>query len=129
MSTQMVIDAKGRRVRKKLCLRRKAKNPDGSTYIQATWFDKDFAPPSFKEEVFDQRRESAANMLWQLKQDIDHYNEFDNPGAPYQTTFDFVSDMADREAGRELINECKSEYEGYDEEVDDLADHRFDAAN
>lgn len=97
------------------------------TYIQATWFDKDIAPPQFKEAVFDQRRESAANMLWQLKQDIDHYNEFDNPGEPYQTTFDFMGDMADREAGRELILETQSEDDDYDEEFDDF-DHRLDAA-
>lgn len=128
MSTETIIDERGRRVRKKLCLRRRVKNPDGSSYVQATWFDKDFAPPTFKEAVFDQRRESAENMLWQLKQDIDHYNEFDNPGAMYQTTFDFEPDMADREAGRKLIDETPAENEDYDEEADPF-DHRFAAAD
>lgn len=127
MSTQIVIDEKGRRVRQKLCLRRKVTGTDGKTYIQATWFDKDIAPPTFKEAVFDQRRDSAANILWQLKQCIDHYNEFDNPGTDYQTTFNFEADMADREAGRELILETQAE-EDYDEEADDFA-HRFDDAN
>lgn len=108
MSTQTIIDSKGRRVRKKLCYRRKATNPDGTTYTQATWFDKDFAPPNVKEAIFDQRRDSVANIVWQLKQDIDHYNEFDNPGAQYQTTFDFMGDMADREAGLALIMESQA---------------------
>lgn len=105
MSTQTIVDDKGRKVRKKLCLRRRVTNPDGTTYVQATWFDKDFAPPSVKEAIFDQRRESAANVIWQLKQDIDHYNEFDNPGEEYQTTFDFIGDMADREAGLALTRD------------------------
>ena len=137
MSNQHKIDGKGRRVRQKLCFKRKVTNPDGSTYVQATWLDKDFAAPTVKEEIFDQRRDSAVNIVWQLKQDIDHYNEFDNPGAPYQTTFDFIGDMADREAGLALIRETQepdntpdddpdgADY--FDEESDDLA-HRFATA-
>lgn len=128
MSTQVFIDEQGRRVRKKLCLRRKVERTGGGSYIQATWFDKDIAPPSFKEAVFDQRRESAANMLWQLKQDIDHYNEYDNPSEKYQTTFDFYGDMADREAGRKLIMETQTGEEDYeDEELDDFDSHLFNA--
>jgi hypothetical protein len=120
MSTQTIVDEKGRKVRKKLCLKRRVTNPDGSTYVQATWFDKDYAPPTVKEAIFDQRRESAVNIVWQLKQDIDHYNEFDNPGAPYQTTFDFIGDMADREAGLHLIMESQEEEEDYlgDEDIE-----------
>ena len=134
MSTQTKIDGKGRRVRQKLCFKRKVTNPDGTTYVQATWFDKDFAPPTVKEAIFDQRRDSAVNIVWQLKQDIDHYNEFDNPGAPYQTTFDFIGDMADREASLALIREIPEsddDPEGvdyFDEEEDELA-HRLAAAD
>ena len=132
MSTQTIIDGKGRKVRKKLCLRRRVTNPDGTTYVQATWFDKDFAPPTVKEAIFDQRRESAVNIVWQLKQDVDHFNEFDNPGEPYQTTFDFIGDMADREAGLALIREsqeAEDEPDGgdsFDEEED--FSHLFVAA-
>lgn len=124
MTTQHKIDGKGRRVRQKLCYKRRVTNPDGSTYVQATWFDKDFTPPTVKEAIFDQRRDSAVNLVWQLKQDIDHYNEFDNPGAEYQTTFNFVGDMADREAGLELIRESQQIADdlGEDDYTDDEED-------
>jgi hypothetical protein len=99
-------------------LRTKVTKPDGSSYINPTWFDRDIATNQFKEAVFDQRRDSVARILWQLKQDIDHHNEFDNPDAEYQTTFNFIKDMEDFDAGRLLILETE-ESEEYDEEEDD----------
>lgn len=129
MSTQTFIDARGRRVRKKLCLRKKMTRPDGSVYFQPTWFDNDIATSQFKALVFAQRRDAVGNILWQLKQDIDHHNEFDNPGQPYQTTFNFEPDMADHQAGLDVINEVVvDDGEVYDEESDPF-DQRLAAAD
>ena len=127
MSTQTTVDEKGRRVRQKLCLRTRVERPDGGSYIEATWFDKDIAPAPFKEKVFAQRRESVANILWQLKQDVDHFNDFDNPGEEWQLLLDFGGDMADRQFS--INYPTSSEEDDLDEDDEDFADQRLAAAD
>jgi hypothetical protein len=97
MRTQFTIDPDGRRVRRKHAVRYSERRPNG-TYTQTTfWYDKDIAPPQFMLESFQQRRAGAADVCWQIKQDLDSYNKFDNKGAPLQISFDFRDDMEERE--------------------------------
>jgi hypothetical protein len=48
-------------------------------------------------ESFQQRRAGAADICWQIKQDLDSYNKFQNKGAPLQISFDFRDDNEERE--------------------------------
>jgi hypothetical protein len=71
--------------------------PDGTPTQTTFWYDKDIAPPQFMLESFQQRRGGAADICWQLKQDLDSYNKFHNKGTPLQISFDFRDDMEERE--------------------------------
>jgi hypothetical protein len=44
-----------------------------------------------------QRRMGIADDCWQLKQDLDSYNDNWNPGDRIQIWFDFMEDMEERE--------------------------------
>ena len=97
MRTQFTIDPDGRRVRRKHAVRYLEAMPDGMPTQTTFWYDKDIAPPQFMLESFQQRRGGAADICWQLKQDLDSYNKFHNKGTPLQISFDFRDDMEERE--------------------------------
>jgi hypothetical protein len=98
LRTQYFVDDQGRRVRKKHAVKSRVKDENGKLVQQVLWFDIDIAPPQFMAESFSQRRTAIADECWQLKQDIDHFNENLNHGRQIQTWFDFSDDVADREA-------------------------------
>ncbi|KAK0360602.1 hypothetical protein LTR94_026679, partial [Friedmanniomyces endolithicus] len=89
------IDAKGRRYRAKHSVR---------TWIGgqqlSLWADIDTAPREFLEKSFGQRRQAIVGDCFQIKQDIDHFND-EHPGEqPIQIILDFTDDVAEMEAGQ-----------------------------
>jgi hypothetical protein len=98
MRTQYKTDPEGRRVRRKHAVRYKETDADGTKRQLVLWYDIDIAPPHFMFESLQQRRGGIANDCWQLKQDLDSYNNYYNKGEPIQILLDFREDMEDREA-------------------------------
>lgn len=47
-----------------------------------------------------QERERIVNKLWQIRQDMDSFNENEKPADPIVFVFDFTSDLDEREAAR-----------------------------
>lgn len=87
------VDAKGRKYRAKHSVRA---NIGG---IQLSlWADIDDAPRSFMEKSFSQRRKSIADDCFQIKQDIDHFNDENANELPIQIVLDFTDDVAEMEA-------------------------------
>jgi hypothetical protein len=52
------------------------------------------------QQSIPQRREAIADDCWQLKQDLDSYNQYHNPAKPLQGLLDFTEDVEEREAAR-----------------------------
>lgn len=67
--------------------------------VQLTlWADIDKnASPSFMAKSIGLRRRSVVNDCYQMKMDVDHYNET-NAAAQIQLVLDFTDDVAEREA-------------------------------
>ena len=100
MRTQYTTDAAGRRVRRKHAVRLKDTGPDGRKQQLVLWVDIDLASRDFMRQSVQQRREAIADDCWQLKQDLDSYNQFHNPAEPLQVLLDFTEDVEEREAAR-----------------------------
>lgn len=87
------IDAKGRKYRAKHSIR---------TWIEgqqlSLWADIDTAPRSFLEKSFGQRRKSIVDDCFQIKQDVDHFNDEHPEEEPIQMIIDFTDDVAEIEA-------------------------------
>ena len=64
---------------------------------QGLWGDA-AAGRDFMVLAFRQRRQQIVGKCFQLKKDVDSYNENDNPGEPVQLELGFEEDMAEREA-------------------------------
>ncbi len=91
------VDEKGRKYRAKHSIR---------TWIEgqqlSLWADIDTAPRSFLEKSFGQRRKSIVDDCFQIKQDVDHFNDEHPDEVPIQMVIDFTDDIAEMEAvGRE----------------------------
>jgi hypothetical protein len=87
------VDAKGRKYRAKHSVRT---NIGG---IQLSlWADIDNAPRSFMEKSFSQRRKDIADDCFQVKQDVDHFNDENPTELPIQIVLDFADDVAEMEA-------------------------------
>jgi hypothetical protein len=100
MRTQYATDPAGRRVRRKHALRLNDAGPDGAKRQLVLWVDIELADPQFMQQSIQQRQESIADDCWQLKQDLDSYNQFHNPAEPLQVLLDFTEDVEEREAAR-----------------------------
>lgn len=76
--------------------------------VQLTlWADIDTAPRVHMEQSFAQRRRSIVDDCFQVKQDVDHYNEYRAEGRPIQMILDFSDDVAELEALRS--EDCRSD--------------------
>lgn len=89
------IDAKGRKYRAKHSVR---------TWIGGQqlnlWADIDTAPREFMEKSFSQRRQAIVGDCFQVKQDVDHFND-ERPGEKsIQVVLDFTEDVAEMEAAQ-----------------------------
>lgn len=87
------VDAKGRKYRAKHSVRTNV----GGVQLNL-WADIDTAPRSFMEKSFGQRRKSIADDCFQIKQDIDHFNDENPDELPIQMVLDFTDDVAEMEA-------------------------------
>ncbi|MFG1265017.1 hypothetical protein [Xanthobacter aminoxidans] len=87
------VDAKGRKYRAKHSVRTNI----GGVQL-SLWADIDNAPRSFMEKSFSQRRKSIADDCFQVKQDIDHFNDENPDELPIQIVLDFTDDVAEMEA-------------------------------
>lgn len=87
------IDAKGRKYRAKHSVRTNI----GGVQL-SLWADIDNAPRSFMEKSFSQRRKAIADDCFQVKQDVDHFNDENPTELPIQIVLDFTDDVAEMEA-------------------------------
>jgi hypothetical protein len=87
------IDDKGRKYRAKHSMRAWVGGRQFSL-----WADIDDAPRSFMEKSFGQRRKSIADDCFQIKQDVDHFNDQHAGEVPIQMILDFTDDVAEMEA-------------------------------
>jgi hypothetical protein len=90
---EMRTDASGRRYRAKHCIR---VNYGGVQ--MPLWGDIDKHSRTFLQQSFGERREGSVKDLYQLKQDVDHFNEFRSNGNHIQLILDFTDDVAELEA-------------------------------
>ena len=86
-------DPKGRRVRTKYAatLEREGKK-------QTYWGDRKNVGHDFMEVSVKQQRSRVAGELYQIKVDVDSYNELYNDGEPIQIPLDFTPDIEELEA-------------------------------
>ncbi|MFT9331918.1 MAG: hypothetical protein ABF533_07830 [Acetobacter persici] len=87
------IDAKGRKYRAKHSVRTWIKGQQLSL-----WADIDNAPRDFMKKSFAQRRQSIVGDCFQIKQDVDHFNDERQDEEPIQIILDFTEDVAEMEA-------------------------------
>jgi len=87
------VDEKGRKYRAKHSVRTTA---DGLQL--SLWADIDSAPRGFMEKSFAQRRKSIVDDCFQVKQDVDHFNDHNKAEEPIQIILDFSDDVAEMEA-------------------------------
>jgi len=87
------IDAQGRKYRAKHSVRTNI----GGVQL-SLWADIDNAPRSFMEKSFSQRRKAIADDCFQVKQDVDHFNDENPTELPIQIVLDFTDDVAEMEA-------------------------------
>jgi hypothetical protein len=91
------VDAKGRRYRAKHSVRT---NIGGAQL--SLWADIDTAPRSFMEKSFGQRRKAIVDDCFQIKQDVDHFNEVNPSEIPIPMVLDFTDDVAEMEAAERI---------------------------
>ena len=91
------VDAKGRRYRAKHSVRMTV----GGAQL-SLWADIDNAPQSFMEKSFGQRRKAIVDDSFQIKQDVDHYNDEHPDQSPIQMVLDFTDDVAEMEAAIQI---------------------------
>ena len=87
---EYIRDAQGRRVRSKHAIRE-----DG---VQGRlWADIHTAPREHMEVAFQQRRDQIVADCFQLKTDVDSYNDNHNDGEPIQILLDFRTDVQEQQ--------------------------------
>src|SRR3546814_4233525 len=87
------IDAAGRKYRAKHSVRSWIGGQQFSL-----WADIDTAPRPFLEKSFGQRRKAIADDCFQIKQDVDHFNDEHPAEEPIQMIIDFTDDVAAMQA-------------------------------
>ena len=96
MRNEYVTDPQGRRIRAKIAARVKR---DGR---QVTLWGDQESDPQFVRLSFAQRRRLIVGECYQLKLDVDSYNQNRNTEQPVRITFDFEPDLQEKEAIREM---------------------------
>lgn len=91
------VDAKGRKFRVKHSVRIRI----GGQQL-SLWADIDTAPRDFMEKSFAQRRQAIVGDCFQVKQDVDHFNDERPYEDPIQIILDFTDDVAEMEAAHFL---------------------------
>ena len=96
MRNEYFTDPQGRRVRVKVAVRVKREGK------QLTLWGDWNADPQFIALSYAQRRRLIVGVAYQLKLDVDSYNENRKPVPQIQISFNFESDLAEKEAIREM---------------------------
>jgi len=65
------------------------------------WADIDTAPRSYLEKAFGQRRQQIVGDCYQLKMDVDYYNDSYAKEKPIQLVLDFTMGVLERQLGNE----------------------------
>lgn len=86
-------DASGRKYRARHCVRQST----GGVQL-SLWGDIDTAPRDFIEKSVQQRRKGLVDYGYQMKMDVDHFNEFRAGEEPITLVLDVTEDVAEREA-------------------------------
>lgn len=94
MREEYFTDRQGRRVRAKHAARLTDENGKQTTM----WGDRTSGRP-FMAISFQNRRNHILSECHQLKQDVDSYNDNDNPGTQIEMVYDFTMDLEDLESG------------------------------
>lgn len=94
------LDDKGRSYRAKINVRETVAGVQ-----MFLWADADLAPRSFVQKSAIQRRRAIAHDCFQLKQDVDHFNDERGGENPLQLPLDFTDDVAELEATAHLMKE------------------------
>jgi hypothetical protein len=92
MRQEYITDPQGRRVRVKHVA---SYDEKGKTSLK--WDDMRSARPEHMQMSFAYKRQLIVSDCWQLKLEIDSYNENYNQGQVIQTVFDFTDDLAELE--------------------------------
>lgn len=92
-------DSQGRRVRVK-----HAATFERNGRQATLWADVRNAPRQFMETAFRQRRQQIVGDCYQLKKDVDSYNQNQNTGTQILIPFDFTQDMAELEEMARMRN-------------------------
>jgi hypothetical protein len=92
MRQEYITDPQGRRIRVKHVAPYNVKGQ-----MSLKWDDMRSASPKHMETSFAYKRQLIVSDCWQLKLEIDSYNENYNKGALIQGVFDFTDDMAELE--------------------------------
>lgn len=96
---EYATDAKGRRYRVNHAVRVSANG------VQFTfWGILGFAPHEHMEQAFTQRREQIVGDAFQLKTDVDVYNDMNQDRPPIQLDLNFTEDVQEREVALDLID-------------------------
>lgn len=98
------VDAKGRKYRAKHCVR---VSEAGVQY--SLWSDIDLAPHSFMEKSVAQRRKQIVGDCYQIKIDVDHYNDERGGNSPINMVLDFTDDVAEMKASLNKGNNLNGE--------------------
>jgi hypothetical protein len=93
MREEYTTDSKGRRVRLKHPVTRRE---NGQQMV--FWDDLRTAPRSHMLLSFQQRRQGIVSDCWQMKMDVESYNDLRPNNPPIQVVFDFTMDLAEKEA-------------------------------
>jgi len=93
MREDYITDPQGRRVRAKHA----ARFEEGGRQ-KTLWADITTASRNHMAVALQQRRQQVVGDCWQLKMDVDSYNDNKSPGDPIQMIFDFTDDLAEMEA-------------------------------
>ena len=96
MRNEYFTDPQGRRVRVKLAVR--VKRAGKQLTLWGDWN----AGPQFIALSYAQRRRLIVGEAYQLKLDVDSYNQNRNPGHQIEMSFNFEADLAEKEAIREM---------------------------
>ena len=64
------------------------------------WDDMRTAGQPYMMAAFQQRRRAIVSDCWQLKTDVESYNQNHNPGTEIQLPWDFTHDLAEADAAR-----------------------------
>jgi hypothetical protein len=96
MRNEYITDPQGRRVRVKHAARVKREGK------QVTLWGDWNCDPQFMAISFAQRRRLVVGEAYQLKLDVDSYNQNANKGRQIAMSFNFESDITEKEAIREM---------------------------